>query len=335
VGTVGLTNQDLYAPSIALNPAPLLVVLGPTSTGKSVLALHLAQALRGEIVSCDSVQVYSGLEIGSAKLPPRERRGIPHHLMDIVGPGGELTAGAYASLARAALADLKARGLLPIVAGGTGFYLRALLDGLSPAPPRDNQLRVRLAALTRRRPMALHRFLRRHDPAAAARIHENDHQKLIRAIELTRVAGQPASRVQSLPRPGLNGFRVLQIGLQPPRGLLQRAVNARSEEMFRGGLIEETRALLESGLDPAAKSLQSLGYKQAVEFLSGQLPLAEAVRQCQTKTRQYAKRQMTWFRADPTIHWLSGFGSDSAIQEQALALARDHAKSEVPNRTVT
>ncbi len=321
MGTVGLTNQDLYAPSIALNPAPLLVVLGPTGAGKSALALHLAQALHGEIVNCDSVQVYSGLEIGSAKLPPRERRGIPHHLLDIVEPGGELTAGAYASLARAALGDLKARAVLPIVAGGTGFYLRALLDGLSPAPARDSQLRVRLAALTRRRPTALHRFLRRHDPASAARIHENDHQKLIRAIELTRLAGQPASRVQSLPRPGLTGFRVLQIGLQPPRDLLHEALDARSEEMFRGGLIEETRALLDSGLDPRAKSLQSLGYKQAVEFLNGRLPLADAVRECQTKTRQYAKRQMTWFRADPAIHWLSGFGFDPVVREEALRLA--------------
>lgn len=324
MGTVGLTNQDLYAPSIAPNPAPLLVVLGPTGAGKSALALHLAQALDGEIVNCDSVQVYSGLEIGSAKLPLRVRRGIPHHLLDIVEPGGELTAGAYASLARAALGDLKARDVLPIVAGGTGFYLRALLNGLSPAPPRDSQLRVRLAALSVRRPTALHRFLRRHDPASAARIHANDHQKLMRAIELTRLAGQPASRVQSLPRLGLTGFRVLQIGLQPPRGLLHKALDARSEEMFRGGLIEETRALLDSGVDPRAKSLQSLGYKQAIEFLNGQLPLADALRECQAKTRQYAKRQMTWFRADPVIHWLFGFGFEPAIQEEALTLARQH-----------
>jgi tRNA dimethylallyltransferase len=330
VGTVGLTNQDLYAPSIALNPDPLLVVLGPTGAGKSRLALHLARALGGEIVNCDSVQIYRRLEIGSAKLSLPERCGIPHHLLDIVEPGGELTAGAYASLARAALGDLKTRGVLPIVAGGTGFYLRALLAGLSPAPSRDPQLRVRLAALTGRRPAVLHRFLRRHDPVSAARIHENDHQKLIRAIELTRLAGQPASRVQSSPRPALAGFRVLQIGLNPPRRLLREALDARSEEMFRGGLIEETRALLESGLDPHAKSLQTLGYKQAVELLNGQLTLAGALQQCQIKTGQYAKRQMTWFRSDPGIRWLSGFGSDPAIQEEALALARHHANPKRP-----
>jgi len=322
VGTVGLTNQDLYAPSIAPNPAPLLVVLGPTAAGKSGLALHLARALDGEIVNCDSVQVYRGLEIGSAKLPLRERCGIPHHLIDIVEPGGELTAGAYAGLARAALGDLKTRGVLPIVAGGTGLYLRALLEGLSPAPPRDPQLRARLNILAARRPAALHRFLRRYDPVSATRIHENDHQKLIRAIELTRLAAQPASRVQSLPRPALAGFRILQIGLNPPRRLLQEALDARSEEMFRCGLIEETRALLASGVDPRAKSLQAIGYKQAVEFLKGQLPLADALRQCQARTRQYAKRQMTWFRADPAIQWLPGFGSDPTIQDEALTLAR-------------
>jgi tRNA dimethylallyltransferase len=322
VGTVGLTSQDLYAPSIAPNIAPLLAVVGPTGAGKSALALHLAQALHGEIVNCDSVQVYRRLEIGSAKLPPGERRGIPHHLVDVVEPGEELTAGAYASLARAALDDLKTRGVLPIVAGGTGFYLRALLAGLSPAPPRDSGLRARLATLARRRPAALHRFLRRHDPASAARIHQNDHQKLMRAIELTRVAGQPASRVQSFPRHALSGFRILQIGLDPPRHSLREALDVRSTEMFRRGLIEETRALLDSGVDPLAKSLQTLGYKQAVEFLKGQLPFADALLECKAKTRQYAKRQMTWFRADPAIHWLSGFGSDPAIQEEALRLAR-------------
>jgi tRNA dimethylallyltransferase len=322
VGTVGLTSQDLYAPSIAPNLAPLLVVVGPTGAGKSHLALHLAQALNGEILNCDSVQVYCGLEIGSAKLRLHERRGIPHHLIDIVEPGGELTAGGYASLARAVLCDLKARRVLPIVVGGTGFYLRALLAGLSPAPPRDPHLRTRLAALAARRPAALHRFLRRHDRASAARIHQNDRQKLIRAIELTRLAGQPASRVQSFPRHRLEGFRIFEIGLDPRRRSFQEALDGRSAEMFRSGLIEETRALLESGVDPRAKSLQTLGYKQAVEFLSGRLSFEDTVRQCQTKTRQYAKRQMTWFRADPAIHWLPGFGSDPAVQAEALTLAR-------------
>ena len=231
--------------------APLLVVVGPTGTGKSSTGAELAQAFDGEIVNCDSVQVYRGLEIGSAKLPPRERGGIPHHLIDIVEAHEELTAGAYARSAATCSPSSKPAACFLFV-GGTGFYLRALLAGLSPAPARDSALRNRLAALAARRPAVLHRFLRRHDPASAARIHRNDHQKLMRAIELTRLAGQPASRVQSFPRQRLEGFRVLQIGLNPPRRLLREALDARSAEMFRCGLIEETRALLESGVDPRA-----------------------------------------------------------------------------------
>jgi len=322
VEIVGLTSQDLYAPSIAPNMAPLLVVAGPTGAGKSALALDLAEALDGEIVNYDSVQVYRGLEIGSAKTPAGERRGIPHHLIDMVDPGGELTAGAYASLARAVLGDLKARGVLPILVGGTGFYLRALLAGLTPAPARNSDLRSRLTALAARQPAALHRFLRRYDPTSATRIHPHDHQKLVRAVELTQLTGQPASRVQSLPRQGLEGFRVLQIGLDPPRRALREALDARSANIFRDGLLDETRALLESGLDPGAKSLQTLGYKQAVAFLTGQLPLADAIRQCQIKTGQYAKRQMTWFRSDPEIRWLLGFGHDAEVQQEALRIAR-------------
>ena len=325
---VGLTSQDLYAPSIAPNMAPLLVVAGPTGAGKSALALDLAEALDGEIVNYDSVQVYRGLEIGSAKTPAGERRGIPHHLIDMVDPGGELTAGAYASLARAVLGDLKACGVLPILVGGTGLYLRALLAGLTPAPARNSDLRSRLTALAARQPAALHRFLRRYDPTSATRIHPHDHQKLMRAIELTRLTGQPASRVQSLPRQGLEGFRVLQIGLDPPRCALREALDTRSANIFRDGLLDETRALLESGLDPDAKSLQTLGYKQAVAFLTGQLPLADAIRQCQIKTGQYAKRQMTWFRSDREIRWLSGFGHDARVQQEALRIARGFLISE-------
>lgn len=313
----------MYAPSIAPNMAPLVVVAGPTGAGKSALALRLAQVLSGEIINYDSVQVYRGLEIGSAKTPPGERSGIPHHLLDIVDPSGELTAGAYASLARVVLGDLKARGLLPILAGGTGFYLRALLAGLTPAPARNPDLRRRLTDLAARHPAALHRFLRRYDPTSAVRIHRNDYQKLMRAIELTRLTGQPASRVQSFPRQSLEGFRVLQIGLDPPRRALREALDARSANMFRDGLLDETRALLESGLAPSSKSLQTLGYKQAVAFLTGQLPLADAILQCQIKTRQYAKRQMTWFRSDPAIRWLPGFGSEAEVQREALHITRE------------
>jgi tRNA dimethylallyltransferase len=294
---------------------PLVVVLGPTGAGKSALALSLARAFQGEVVNCDSVQVYRGLDIGSAKLPAHSRQGIPHHLIDIIDPAQDLTAGAYAGLGRQVLRDIQNRGKVPVVAGGTGFYLRALLDGLSPAPARDAALRARLSVLRERRPAALHRFLRRCDSTSARRIHPNDHQKLIRAIELTRTP--------ILPRQPLSGFRVLKIGLHPERRVLYDRLDQRSAALFEGGLIEETRTLLSTGIPASAKCLQTLGYKQAVDFLSGHLPLSEAIRECQTKTRQYAKRQLTWFRREPEVHWLAGFGAGSAVEEKAFRLTGD------------
>ncbi len=300
---------------------PLIVVLGPTGSGKSDLALVLAERLNGEVISCDSIQVYRGLDVGSAKLTPEQRKRIPHHLIDVIHTDGELTAGAYSRMARQALSGIKARDKVPVIAGGTGFYLRALLDGLSPAPGRDKELRSRLSEAARRRPGALHRLLRRRDPQLAARIHANDHQKLIRAIELAAIAGQPASKVQSEPREALGGFSVLKLGLAPERAELYRKLNERSAVMFRSGLLEETRALLDAGFSPVCKALQSLGYKQAVQVLRGELTAEAAIRECQTKTRQYAKRQMTWFRSEADLHWLNGFGNEEPIQAEALGLS--------------
>lgn len=294
---------------------PLAVVLGPTGSGKSDLALVLAESVRGEIVNCDSVQVYRGLEIGAAKVPVSERRGIPHHLIDIIDPTEELTAGAYARLARQALARIASRECVPIVVGGTGFYLRALLDGLSPAAGRDERLRARLTRIAGRRPAALHRMLRARDPASASRIHPNDRQKLIRALELTFLEGQAASLTQSRPRDALQGFAVIKLGLAPDRKTLYERLNRRTEIMFREGILREAATL-----PPGAKPLQTLGYKQAHSVLQGSLTLEEAIRECQTKTRQYAKRQMTWFRAEPGVIWLPGFGSDSEIQRKAISI---------------
>lgn len=295
---------------------PIIAVVGPTGTGKSDLAIHLARSLGGEILNCDSVQVYCGLDIGSAKTPPAARGGVPHHLIDVMSPDAELTAGEYARRARAVLQDLRTRAVLPVLAGGTGFYLRALLEGLSPAPGRDQELRTRLGVLARRRPLALHRFLRRRDPSAAVRIHPNDHQKLIRAIEIAALAPQ------TLPRQPLTGFRVLKLALDPGRPALYERLNLRCAAMFSNGLLEETRRLLDSGLPVTARPLQSLGYKQALQVIQGGLPLDLAITGCQIKTRQYAKRQMTWFRAERGIEWLNGFGADPVIQADALARAR-------------
>jgi tRNA dimethylallyltransferase len=302
--------------------SPIVTVLGPTGAGKSVLGLALAEAFDGEIVSCDSVQVYRGLQIGAAKVPVEARRGIPHHLIDILSPDEELTAGAYSRLARTAFEALRRNGRLPVVVGGTGFYLKALLDGLSPAPGRDERLRARLGDIAVRRPFALHRFLRSRDPDAARRIHPNDHQKLTRAIELTLLAGQPATETQGVPRDSLRGFKVLKLGLAPPRALLYERLNQRSAHMFLNGLIAETEAILDAGVSATAKPLQSLGYKQAVNVITNHTEIGAAIQECQTKTRQYAKRQITWFRREPAVNWLTGFGDQNRIQQQALEITR-------------
>ncbi len=293
---------------------PLIAVVGPTGAGKSALALHLAETFAGEIVNCDSVQVYRQMDIGSAKTPEAHRCGIVHHLLDVIDPREELTAADYARTAAETLRQIRLGGALPILAGGTGFYLRALLDGLSPAPARNERLRTRLSALAQRRPRALHRYLRRRNPAAAARIHSNDHQKLIRAIELGGDA--------SAPRQTLLGFRVLKIGLNPERGQLYEKVNQRTTWMFENGLLAETKALLDAGISPSGKALGALGYRQAVKVLTAGLPVAEAMADCRIRTRQYAKRQMTWFRAQADIHWLNGFGDDAGVQQEAGWLVR-------------
>lgn len=304
-----------------------MVILGPTGAGKSELGLVLAEAFGGEIIGCDSIQVYRGLDIGSAKISPSRRRGIRHHLIDVIELDEQLTAGAYSRLAREAVQAVQSLSRLPIVVGGTGFYLRALLDGLSPAPERDENLRRRLTRLARERRGVLDRFLRKHDPSAAARIHPNDHQKLIRAIEMIWLTGQPATEIQSLSRDSIRGVETLKIGLNPDRSELYRRLDERSAGMFHGGLLSETRALLDRGFSSELKPLQSLGYRQAVKVLTAKMPLEEAVEECQTKTRQYAKRQLTWFRRDPDVHWLQGFGTQELIQNAAVELTRGFLSS--------
>jgi tRNA dimethylallyltransferase len=311
---------------------PLIVVLGPTGSGKTELSLRLAERWNGEIISCDSVQVYRGFDIGSAKLPVSERHGIPHHLLDIATVGEEFTAGDYSRLARTALGHIRDAKKIPIVCGGTGFYLRAFLCGLSPAPPRHPALRDRLSAIARRRPTTLHHLLSRIDPKAAGSIHPNDHQKLIRALEMSCIEKSTASDIQSRPRDSLTGFEILRIGLNPDRQQLYGKLNARSADMFGNGLIEETAKLLESGHSPQSMPMQSLGYRQAVSVLSNNISVEQAVADCQAKTRQYAKRQLTWFRAEPDVNWFAGFGNDPSIQREAIALSQEFiTKSSLKN----
>jgi tRNA dimethylallyltransferase len=299
------------------NTEPLLVViLGPTGSGKTALSVALAQRFDGEIVSCDSVAVYCGLEIGSAKPSAAQRELVPHHLLDVVAADAFYTAGDYGRAARGAIAAIVGRGRLPIVTGGTGLYLRALLQGLFPAPRRSSELRERLRCRAEARGSAsLHRILKRLDPASALRIHANDLSKVMRAIEVTIAGARPMSEAWKEGRQALTGYRVLRLGLDPARSQLYDRINTRASAMFAQGLIEETRALLARyGSQPA---LDSLGYRQAAQYLAGSHTLEQAIAAASQGHRNYAKRQLTWFRREPGVLWLNGFGDDPVIQTEA------------------
>jgi tRNA dimethylallyltransferase len=300
-------------------PEPLLVVvLGPTASGKTALSLALAERFNGEIVNCDSVAMYREFDIGTAKPTASERARVPHHLLDCVAPDSHITAGEYARLARQALEEIKGRGHLPIVVGGTGLYLRALLDGLFAGPQRSEELRERLRErIESRGSNYLHRILRRLDPVAAAKIHANDTPKVIRAIEVCLASRQKMTDLWRQGREPLLGFRILRLGLDPDRESLYRRINQRAQEMFEAGLIEETERLREQYGD-AAGPLSSLGYKQARQFLRGELTREQALQAAQQAHRNYAKRQMTWFRSEPEVQWLRGFGDDCEIQTRAM-----------------
>jgi tRNA dimethylallyltransferase len=297
----------------------VVAVAGPTGAGKSELALRVAEEFGGEVVNCDSLQIYRYFDIGTAKLAPAEMRGIPHHLIDVLDPDQVFTAGEYARLGRAALAAISSRGRLPVVAGGTGFYLRALFEGLFRGPARDDALRERLAVRERRRTGSLHRLLRRFDAAAAARIHPNDVPKVMRALEVCLLARRPVTEMFREGRDQLEGYRVLKLGLAPDRDRIYRRLDERCRRMFESGLQDEVQRILDKGFPADVKPFESHGYRQAIQMLRGELNAKEARFYAQRNTRNYAKRQMTWFRKEPDMEWLKGFGEESHIQDQALA----------------
>lgn len=311
-------------------PFPLVVVVGPTASGKSTLALRLAEEFRGEIVSCDSVAVYRGLEIGTAKPTVADRALVPHHLIDVADPGEAFTAGDWSRLAREAIAGISGRGRLPIIAGGTGLYLRALLDGLFPAPPVAPELRARLRQRGAvRGAAALHRLLRRLDPRSAAAIHANDLPKLVRALEVTLTSRTPISRQWEGGREPLVGYSILRLGLAPARNELYRRINARATAMFDGGLLEETELLTERyGRD--CRPLSSLGYAEAAAVLRGDLTRDAALAAARQGHRNYAKRQGTWFRREPEMQWINGFGGDAEVLAEARSLVNRHLQPSSP-----
>jgi tRNA dimethylallyltransferase len=296
----------------------LVAILGPTASGKTALSLALAQQFHGEIVNCDSVAMVREFEIGTAKPSLEERSRAPHHLFDMVEPTGYITAGEYARQARHVLNEIQARGHVPIVVGGTGLYLRALLEGLFPGPQRSEELRQRLRERAdQKSSLHLHRILRRLDGAAAENIHPNDTPKLIRAIEVCLATRRQMTEIWKQGRDPLLGFRILRLGLNPDREALYQRINERARRMFEYGLVEETRYLIEHYGDEAPP-LAALGYKQAVQLLRGEITRPAAIAAAQQAHRNYAKRQLTWFRREPEVIWLSGFGDEPPAQKEAI-----------------
>lgn len=295
---------------------PLIAILGPTAAGKSALAIRLARERAGEIVNYDSVQVYRGFDIGSAKTPMEEREGLAHHLIDVRAPGETFSAGDYSRLAREAIQQISQRGKTPVLAGGTGFYLRALLEGLFEGPGRDEALRKRLE---RRSAGWLHRLLARLDPESAERIHPNDAPKLVRALEIRLIEGKPLAGVLKRGMAALEGFQAAKLFLDPPREALYERIERRARAMFDAGLVEEVRGLLASGAPRDAWAFGALGYRQALAVVDGTITPADAIADTARATRNYAKRQLTWFRnQEPGSIRLAGFGDDAEIQAVAL-----------------
>ena len=297
---------------------PLVAIVGPTASGKSVLGLALAKRFGGEILACDSTQLYRGFDIGTAKPTLAERAEVPHHLLDVLEADEPSTAGDYRERAEAVLADLKLRGRLPILTVGTGLYLRAVLEGLADLPQRSEELRERLRETAATHgPGHLHALLKKLDAETAAKIAAADEQKIIRAIEVCLLANKPLSEVHRTARKPLLGWRPVKVGLQPARDALVDRIHARSDAMLAAGWLDEVRDLLEQNHGEDAKPFDFIGYRELREVLRGKIAVAEARAAIQQSTRQYAKRQLTWFRREKNVHWLAGFGDDPLIQRQA------------------
>ncbi len=308
------------------SPHPLVVILGPTASGKSTLALRLGEEFGGEILSCDSVAVYREMEIGTSKPSLADRARLPHHMIDVADPDEAFNAGDYSRMARDVLREITDRGRLPIVAGGTGLYLRALVDGLFPAPMVIPELRSRLRSTgAARGPGYLHRLLQRLDANAARLIHENDLPKIVRALEVTLAAKRPITEQWESGREALRGYRILRLGLAPAKPDLYERINARCRVMFEAGLVEETRLLVEMyGRD--CRALGALGYREAAAVLNGDSTPDAAMTLTQQGHRNYAKRQGTWFRREPETRWLAGFGNDPEVLAQATILVAGHLR---------
>ena len=317
-----LTSDSLEQfPEKGRESLPLVAIVGPTASGKTSLAVSLARKWNGEVVACDSTQVYRGFDVGTAKPTVEERGGVPHHLLDLVEPSFSFTAGEYRTRALAVLEDLRERGKLPILTVGTGLYLRALLEGLADAPARSEELRARLEAGADARSLQyLHRVLRRLDPEAAVRIGSRDRPKMIRAIEVCLLTGRPLTDVHKSGRTPLKGYHPIKIGLQPPRPALYQRIERRTQTMLDRGWLDEVTRLVHNGVPQSSKPFDFIGYSELRAYLEGTVTLAAAKKAIAQATRRYAKRQVTWFRREPLVHWFPGFGDEPAIVASAEQL---------------
>ena len=299
---------------------PIIAIVGPTASGKSALGIELALNLGGEIINCDSVQVYQGIQIATAKVPIDERRGVPHHLIDFVSPRINYTAADWARAAIQKIEEIETRGRRVLLVGGTGLYLRALRQPFFPSPPTDERLRARLTKIRERRgPERLHRILQRLDPAEADKLNPRDWPRVQRAIEFCLQTGEPISRERPLrPEPPAAAARIRIFALNPPRAELYARINERTEKHFANGLVDEVRQLLDAGVPAESNALGAHGYRRVVEHLRGQRDLTGAIEQTKLDVRHYAKRQLTWFRHEPDVQWFDGFGDDAGVQREVL-----------------
>ena len=285
---------------------PLGIILGPTASGKTALGVQVAKRLGAEIISADSIQIYRGLDIGSAKPTQEEMKGIPHHMLNVVEVDGpKFSVAAYQQQARAIIHGLQQANIFPLVVGGTGLYISGLTSPLNfTETAGDETLRRALQAQEQQQPGSLYAKLQREDPASAQRLHPNDIKRIVRALEVKQLTGKPIgaafAQAASAPCP----YDLTMVGLTMPRPLLYARIEHRVDQMLEQGLVEEARSIWEKGLDPALPALQGLGYKQLFAYFAGNYSLEEAVAAIKQETRHFAKRQMTWFRRDARIHWL-------------------------------
>ena len=298
----------------------IIAIVGPTASGKSALAIEVALAIGGEIVNCDSVQVYQRIQIATAKVSLAERRGVPHHLIDFVSPEVNYTAGDWARAAIETIEAIEARHHRAILAGGTGFYLRALRQPFFPSPATDAELRGRLTRIREQHgPEHLHRMLRRFDPTEAGKLNPRDWPRVQRAIEVWLQTGDPVSAQRPMrPAPPILAARLRIIALNPPRTELYQRINQRTEQHFANGLVEEVQALLADGVPADSNALGAHGYRRVVELLHGKRDLQSAIEQTQRDVRHYAKRQLTWFRHEPGVEWFAGFGEEPEVQNRVI-----------------